>query len=262
MGDDPTRQCSRKHQQCAAALMEDQVLTLLIHNVNPPHTLSLNAATQRHCLQMAKQWPLLIEDYRSQPLVIRQWRERSYIATGSRSMTATARRSFLSRNVSLAVEATFVDRDWCDDPALSLAEVKVIQCDVDARLATERVFQRRLAERDELKAPGSVLRPSIRGFELLSLLVPMSRVDATGSSDPLKPSASEARTGAVPHAPLARQSINSGGRCRASSGVRFRALRENPIAIAGALVRLLPDLELGDLKSRKERKKAQAPTGD
>jgi predicted kinase len=93
---------------------------------------------------------------------------------------------FLSRNVSLVVEAAFVDRVWCGrlDPALSLAEVKVIQCDLDAQLATERVFQRRLAERDKPKIPDSVQQPSIRGYEPLSLPVPTIRVDTTDSYDP------------------------------------------------------------------------------
>jgi hypothetical protein len=111
---------------------------------------------------------------------------------------------------------------------------------VNARLATERVFQRRLAERDERKAPGGVLQPSIRGFELLSLLVPMSRVDTTGSYDPLKPSASESRTGAVPHAPLARQSINWGGGAGlhwATASVRCERTQSRSLALSSACFR-------------------------
>jgi predicted kinase len=100
---------------------------------------------------------------------------------------------FLSRDVTLVIEAAFRDQIWRRElnPALSMADAKVIQCELGVELARERVIQRRLAERncgksapDQSKPLAETGRITVQDFEPLSLPVPTIRVNTSDSYDP------------------------------------------------------------------------------
>jgi predicted kinase len=93
----------------------------------------------------------------------------------------------LSRKVTLVAEAAFRDRIWRRelDPALAMADTRVIQCELDPELARERVVQRRLANSKAIDlSRADAAPPTLYEFEPLSLPLPTLRVDTSGSYDP------------------------------------------------------------------------------
>ncbi len=95
---------------------------------------------------------------------------------------------FVSGGATLVAEAAFQDKRWRHglNRVITPAALKIVHCEVDAEVARERVYQRRLEEfHTRPYAPGrpesadQVPRPSVRLFEPLSLPVPALSVDTT-----------------------------------------------------------------------------------
>ncbi|WP_020576693.1 AAA family ATPase [Actinopolymorpha alba] len=100
-------------------------------------------------------------------------------------------RLLLSAGATVVAEAAFQDRVWRQglEPLTGLAEVRIIQCVVDAEVAYARITRRiednpvRKAHVDEgLKLAGRVERHN--AFVHLSLPVPTMRVEATDGYQP------------------------------------------------------------------------------
>lgn len=94
---------------------------------------------------------------------------------------------FLSKSTSLVIEAAFRNHVWLSklEPILSVANVKVIQCVLDAGLAHDRVLRRRQEEieigNDIVGKPPSSI---VHDFEYLSLSVPTLRVSTIEGYNP------------------------------------------------------------------------------
>lgn len=102
-------------------------------------------------------------------------------------------RLLLSCDVTFVAEAAFQDERWRIglEPLVSLADMKLIHCEVGSELARQRVIRRRLEQQSATgptRAPADPAAdappPAVRPFVPLSLPVPSLRVDTSDGYAP------------------------------------------------------------------------------
>jgi predicted kinase len=100
-------------------------------------------------------------------------------------------RTLLEAEVTVVAEAAFQDQLWRQglEPLAGLAELRIVQCNVDAAVARERIESRRAAAEPGRAAHAAILdldtlEQSLASFERVSIPAPSIYVDTTNGYEP------------------------------------------------------------------------------